>query len=111
MPGIFSTLEMVENVGVGDGEIDTLQIDQVRDVADGTVRHDRQDAQVVGVIERLAEVGGILREGAFEQSAGHADRPVVDARGPGNFILADRLVGDGQGALWRLAELRQNLEL
>ena len=67
---LLDVLEVVENVGIGDGEVDALQIDEVGDVADGAVADDRQHAQIIAVVERLAEVGGILGEGALEQSAG-----------------------------------------
>ena len=58
-----------QHVGIRDGKIDALQIDQVSDVTDGSVADDRQNTQVVGVVEGLAEIGSVAHERALEQSA------------------------------------------
>ena len=95
---LLHVLEVVEHVGIGDRKVDALQIDEVGDVADGAVADDRQHAQIVAVVERLAEVGGILGERALEQAAGEADGPVVEAQRLGILILGHRLVVKRQGA-------------
>ena len=105
---LLHVLEVVENVGIGDGKIHPLQIDEVGDVADGAVADDRQHAHIIAVVERLAEVGGILGERALEQSAGEAYSPIVDFCRLVGFLDADRLVGNWQGTLrrpWRPASI------
>ena len=104
---LLHVLEIVEHVGVGNRKIDALQIDEISDVADGAIADDRQHAQIIAVVECLAEVGGILGEGALEQSARESYRPIVDACRLVGFLDAHRLVGNRQGSLRRRRHLRQ----
>ena len=71
-------LEMLEHVGVGDRDVDALEIEQVLDVVGGALRDDGQHAQILGVVDVAGDLGGEAKERAFGQAAGKADRPVVD---------------------------------
>ena len=73
------TLEIVEHIGLRDGDIDALQIQKVFDVADRAVRYDGQNAQVGRVVEYIADLGRKADERAFEQTAREADGPLVHA--------------------------------
>ncbi len=57
---LLHVLEVIEHVGIGDRKVDALQVHKVGHVSDRAVADDRQHAHVVAVIQRLAEIGGIL---------------------------------------------------
>ena len=88
---LLDVLEVIEHVRIGDREIDALQIDQIADVADRAVADDWQHAQVVAIVQRLAEIGGIAHERSFEQAAREPHGPVVDARRPQGLLFRYRL--------------------
>jgi hypothetical protein len=94
----FHVAKVIEHIGVGNGDIDALEIDEVADVADRPVAHDRQDPQVVRIIEGFAQIGRVANEGAFQQAAGDTDGPVVDTGGLRRLFFTDRLVGNGLSA-------------
>ena len=44
---LLDRLEVLEHVGMGDGDVDALEVEQVLDVVGGTRRDDGQHAQVL----------------------------------------------------------------
>ncbi len=82
--------EVLEHVGMRDGDVDTLEIEQVLDVVRGAGRHHRQDAQVVRAVEVARDLRGKAQERTFGQAAGETHRPVVDLGDEGAFTKVDR---------------------
>ena len=69
--------EIVEHVGLGDGDIDLAQVEQVVEVGSSAVSDDGDDAQVLTVVEDFRHLVGKGHVGAGQLPAGNADRPVV----------------------------------
>ena len=69
--------EIVEHVGLRHRDIDLPQVEQIVQVGGGAVSDDRNDAQIVAVVEHLGELVGECHVGAGELSARDADRPGV----------------------------------
>ena len=84
--------EVLEHIGIGEGDVDALEIEQVLDVVGGAVGDHGNDAQLVPVIEIARDFRAEADEGAFGQAAGEADGPVVD--------LCNRLAFSDRGGGW-----------
>ena len=69
--------EIFEHVRLRDGEIHTAQIKQILQVGGGAIGHDRQDAEVVPVVEHFGHLVGKAHIGAVDEAAGNAHRPGV----------------------------------
>ena len=70
-------LEVFQHVGLGNRNVDAFQVKQILDIADGTIRDNRQDTQVGRVIEHFTDLCCKPNERAFEQAASQADGPFV----------------------------------
>ena len=85
---LLDRLEVLEHVGIGEGDVNALQVKQVLDVVGGAVGDHRDHAQLVAVVEIAGYLGPEADERALRQAAGETDRPIVD--------LGDRLaLADG----------------
>ena len=69
--------EIVQHVGLRHRDVDLLQIEQVVEVGGGAIGDDRDDAQIVAVVENLRHLVGERHVGARQLAAGDADGPVV----------------------------------
>src|SRR3954451_9286105 len=69
--------EVIQNVRLGDRDIDPTQVEQVGDVADRAEGDHRDDAKVVLVIEYLGQIGRIADKGALKQAPRDPDRPGI----------------------------------
>ena len=72
--------EIVKHVGLGDRDVNLLQIKQIVEVGRGTVGDDRDDAQVVAVVEHFCQLVGERHVGARELPASNPDGPIVLAQ-------------------------------
>ena len=69
--------EILENVRLGDRDVDLPQIEQIVEVGRGAIGDDRNDAQIVSVVEDVRELIGEGHIGARQLPADDADRPMV----------------------------------
>ena len=69
--------EILEHVRLRHRDVDLPQIEQIVHVRRGAIGDDRNDAQIVAVVEHLRQLVGEGHVGARQLAAGDADRPVV----------------------------------
>src|SRR5262249_9739275 len=74
------SLILVQDVRVGDGNIDATQIQHVVHVLGSPVTDNWEDSKIVAVIERLGEFGRKTNERTFQQPSGYADGPIIRSR-------------------------------
>ena len=71
--------EIVQHVRLRHRDVDLLQIEQVVEVGGGAIGGDRDDAQIVAVVEDLRHLVGERHIGARQLPAGDADGPGIPA--------------------------------
>ena len=71
-------LVLLERVGVDDRSINAAQVEQRIDVLRRPPRHDRQNMQIVTVIDHAGHLRGKADRCALQQTSGEADGPGVD---------------------------------
>ncbi len=69
--------EVLEHVRLGHRDVDLPQIKQVVEIGSRAIGDDRNDAQIVAVVENLRQLVGEGHVGARQLAAGDADRPLV----------------------------------
>jgi len=72
--------EIVEHVGLGDRDVDLAQVEQIVEVGSGAVGDDRDDAQIVAIIENLRQLVGERHVSAGQLSPGNTNGPIVLAQ-------------------------------
>ena len=85
--------EILEHVRLGHGDVDVAQVEQIVQIRRGAIGDDRNDTQIVAVVEHLRQLVGEGHVGAGPLAAGDADRPIVllDPHGGIGAALLERL--------------------
>src|SRR5215469_10761978 len=101
-------LILVENIRIGKRNVDALHVEQIAHIVRSPVCENGQNAEIVAVIERLANLGGHAKESPFQLPAGDTHCPLVDAGNlsalaGGGRVIATTLIGFGRRALQGLA--------
>src|SRR5262245_26383214 len=78
IPRLARFLVKVENVGVRNRDVEAPQVEKIRDIFGRSIGDDRQDAEIVAVIESLAEFGRKADETALKLAGGDGNGPTVD---------------------------------
>src|SRR5262249_2711543 len=81
-------LEPLERVRLGDGEIDTAQVEQIVEIGGNATGYDRQHAHVVAVLSDSSHPPNKFEGGASAASGGRPHRPDAAALLPLQFGIA-----------------------